>query len=216
MTAHLLIALENLQKQLLMLATRVEEQLQRSVNAFCDRNVTLAQEVIEGDREIDQLEVDVEEECLKILALYQPLAMDLRFVVTALKMINDLERIGDLAGNLAQRVTDISKTAALKDPFDVRRMAEMSKEMLRQSIDAFIQSDSKLANHVLALDEEVDRMHRSNFEIIRTAIVKDNENSATIISYLSVSRYFERIADLATNIAEDVIYMVEGSIVRHG
>lgn len=215
MSLHLIKAIEGLKRSLLSLATLAEEQLSQAVRSLRERNATLAKEVAGRDSELDEIEVDIEEECLKILALYQPVALDLRFVIAVLKINNELERIGDLAQNIAYRTTDIASFPPSKEPFNVSEMADKVKLMVRNSIDSLIKTDSSLARKVCEADQAVNKIHRANFEVIHQHIVREPLDSKYLIEFLSVSRYLERIADSATNVAEDVIYLVEGNIVRH-
>ena len=176
----------------------------------------MARQVIENDIEIDQTEIDVEEECLKILALHQPVAIDLRFIVAVLKMNNDLERIGDLAVNIAERALLLNEQVKIDFPFDFSGIAEKTQRMLRSSLDAMVNLNPPLAREVCALDDEVDAINRKMYDQVKAAIQEHPENVDSLIALLSVSRYLERIADHATNIAEDVLYMIEGHIARHG
>ncbi len=206
---------EKLKKMLLSLCSQVEKQLWLAVNSIKERNIEMAQEVIDTDSEIDQNEVDIEEECLKILALYQPVAIDLRFIVTALKINNDLERIGDLAVNIAEHSEFLSRHDPVTVPFDFDLMAEKSKAMLRKGIEALVNMDNELAAKVCAMDDEVDAINKEMYDLVKQSILARPANIEGLIHLLSVSRHLERIADHATNIAEDVIYMVEGKIIRH-
>jgi len=169
----------------------------------------------ETDIEIDQMEVNIEEECLKILALYQPVAIDLRFIITALKINNDLERIGDLAVNLAERSTFLAGQQKVDVPFDFDEMTEKTKSMLRKSLEALVNMDSKQAYEVCAADDEIDAMNSKMYLIVQDMICTHSEQTKSLIHLLSASRHLERVADHATNIAEDVIYMIEGKIIRH-
>ncbi len=178
-----------------------------------DRN--LANTVIEADTEIDRMEVDVEEEVLKILALYQPVAADLRFVVAVLKINNDLERMGDLARNIAKRVVFLASCDRFDLPVDFRGMATRAQGMVKDSLDALVNSDTALAHKVRDSDDEVDALRRIIEKQIEQQIAAHSERTDCLMRLSSVARHLERIADMATNIAEDVIYMVEGEIVRH-
>jgi phosphate transport system protein len=161
------------------------------------------------------MEVELEEECLKVLALHQPVAIDLRFIIAVLKINNDLERIGDLAANISERTVALAESDRIDPPFDFTAMAASTQQMLKGSLDCLVQMDTALAQHVLDLDDEVDAMHSRNFQLIKDQIRRHPENLESLTHYLTVSRHLERIADLATNIAEDVYYMIEGEIVRH-
>lgn len=215
MTIHMSNEIERLKKMLLSLCSRVEEQLWQAVQSIKDRDGQLAQKVIDQDYTIDQDEIDVEEECLKILALYQPVAIDLRFIITALKINNDLERIGDLSVNVAERSEFLSRRQPVTVPFDFDLMAEKTQAMLRKGIQALINQDKDLAHEVCGMDDEVDAINKDMYELVKKSILENPSDIECLIHLLSVSRHLERIADHATNIAEDVIYMVEGKIVRH-
>jgi len=215
MSVHLQRAIDQLKKDLLSLCALVEEQTQIAVRALLSRDDELAHEAVCRDLEIDQREVEVEEECLKILALYQPVAADLRFIVAALKINNDLERIGDLAVNIARKAITFASGQPMEIPFDLAGMWEKTQAMLRDSLDCLVNLDSALANAVCARDNEVDALKRAIRLKAEEMIRKNPERAPTLLTLVAVSRNLERIADHASNIAEDVIYMVEGRIVRH-
>ena len=215
MSAHLKKEIDNLKKELLTLCGIVEESLWQAVKSIKNRDVKLAEKVIDSDIEIDQMEVKVEEDCLKILALHQPVAIDLRFIITALKINNDLERIGDLAVNIAERSQFLSAQKPIDMLFDFETMAEKTQAMVKKSLDALVNIDCDLASQVCEADDEIDAINRQMYDQVKGQIKQAPENIETLIHLLSVSRHLERIADHATNIAEDVIYMVKGEIVRH-
>jgi len=215
MAKHLQKELDKLKLQLLSLGATVEETVQKAVKSVATRDINLAKEILESDEIIDKLEVEVEEEALKILALYQPVANDLRMVVAILKINNDLERIGDLSVNIAEQSYYIGQQKNLQLPFDFQSMAEKTANMLKKSLDSLVQVDADLAYEVCYADDEVDKIHRSLYPILYSEVKKDPNNIEIMIRFLSISRNVERIADYATNIAEDVIYMINGSIVRH-
>lgn len=207
--------LDKLKKQLLGLTAVVEETVQQAIKALLEYDVALAKKVIDGDERIDDMEVELEESCLKVLALHQPVAVDLRFLVAVLKINNDLERIGDLATNIAERAVALAGEQRIEPPYDVNRMADLAQKMLKGSIDCLVQTDIRLAKTVLDFDDDVDAMHSENFRLIKDGIRNNLQHLDPLSQYLTVSRHLERIADLATNIAEDVYYMIEGEIVRH-
>jgi phosphate transport system protein len=207
--------MDKLKKQLLELSAVVEESVQSSITSLEKIDRVLAEKVIAGDDQIDRMEVELEEECLKVLALHQPVAIDLRFIIAVLKINNDLERIGDLSANISERTVALAESARIDPPFDFTAMAASTQQMLKGSLDCLVQMDTALAQHVLDLDDEVDAMHSHNFQLIKDQIRQHPENLESLTHYLTVSRHLERIADLATNIAEDVYYMIEGEIVRH-
>ena len=216
MPEHLKREIERLKKSILTLCALVEEDVRKAAQSIAERNVELARSIIDKDEIIDHMEIEVEEECLKILALYQPVAVDLRLIVSVLKINNDLERIGDLAVNIAGQAAYLAAQERVEVPFNVQGMAETVQSMLKSSVDALVNMDSDLARRVCATDDEVDAIHREMYVRVQDAILQKPEAVDRLIRYLSVSRSFERIADHATNIAEDVIYLVEGEIVRHG
>jgi phosphate transport system protein len=215
MARHLQTEIEKLKKKILLIGAMVEEAQQKSVKAVLDRNAALARSVIESDKEIDRLEVELEEECLKVLALHQPVAVDLRFIVAILKINNDLERIGDLAVNIAGRAEFLARQERLAIPYDLADMAQAVRGMLKQSLDALVNLDLETASRVCAADDKVDEANRKMYQLVMQAIRDNPDQMESYINMLSVSRYLERIADHATNIAQDAIYFMEGEIVRH-
>jgi len=215
MVTHLEIELGRLRKKLLRLCAAVEESLRDALSALARRDGQLAARIIDNDAEIDRREVDLEEDCLKVLALYQPVARDLRLIVAVLKINNDLERIGDLAVNIAERVASLCHRAPIASPYDVLGMGEHSRTMLRKSLDAFVNLDSQLAHDVCRMDDTIDAMNREAYPKIVKAMEGHPDELEALISYISISRNLERVADHTTNIAEDVIALLEGEIVRH-
>jgi len=215
MPAHLLREVENLKKDILALGALAEQAVRDATRAIEDRDEELARRVIDNDIKLDEMEVQVEENCLKILALYQPVATDLRFIIAVLKINNDLERVGDLAVNIAERAAFLATQPPLNISFDFLRMAGKAQQMLKRSLDALVGFDAGIAHDVCAGDDEIDAMNRQVYLIIGEAIHTHPDQTESLIHTLSVSRHLERIADHATNIAEDVIYMIDGSIVRH-
>ncbi|HUT64449.1 MAG TPA: phosphate signaling complex protein PhoU [Anaerolineae bacterium] len=207
--------IEKLKQHILTLVAEVEENVSMSVNALINYNSELAEKVINIDLKIDQMEVELEEECLKILALHQPVANDLRFIIAVLKINNDLERISDLAVNISERAEFLVTRKRIDISFDFSVMAQKSQDMLRKSIDALVTLNTDIAYEVCKADDEVDGLNREFYDIVKTVIRKNPEYIEEMTHYLGVSRHLERIADHATNIAEDVIYMIDGNIVRH-
>jgi len=207
--------IDALKQQILLVGALVEEAIAKAVAALINRDRNMAKSVIQADDEIDRMEVDVEEEVLKILALYQPVAADLRFVVAVLKINNDLERMGDLATNIAKRVVFLANAERFDLPVDFRGMATRVKSMVKESLDALVNADTLLAQRVRESDDEVDTQRRIIEKQIEQQIATHPERTDCLMSFSSVARHLERIAEMATNIAEDVIYMVEGEIVRH-
>lgn len=216
MTVHFAFEIEKLKKMILGLGAQVENNLNRAVLSMVRKDTELADQVIELDALIDRLEVDVEEECLKILALHQPVAIDLRFIVACLKINNDLERIGDLAVNVAERAKLLAKKKDIPSiALDLAGMADKTQIMVRRSLDALVNMDSKLAASVRTSDDEVDELNRFVYRQVKQGLREHPENISALLHLLLSARQLERIADHATNIAKDVIYMVEGKIVRH-
>lgn len=216
MPVHLQREVERLKRQVLSLCAVVENSVRLAVKSVSENNRALASQVVENDIAIDQAEIDVEEECLKILALHQPVAIDLRFIVAVLKMNNDLERIGDLAVNIAERAIFLNSQMQIAIPFDFSGIAQKTQAMFRSSLDALVNMDAGLARQVCSLDDEVDSINRQMYDQVKGMIREHPEHIDSLIALLSISRYLERIADHATNIAEDVLYMIQGHIVRHG
>lgn len=215
MPQHLQREIENLKKKILTLGARVEEAVRKATLSIQKRDRELAMQVIQSDYEIDQSEVEIEEDCLKILALHQPVAIDLRFIVAVLKINNDLERIGDLAVNVAERSDFLATRGPVGVSLDFVTMAEKAQSMLKNSLDALINLSVETAQRVCSSDDEVDAVNRQMYLEVQKALRAKPEKIESLIHLLSVSRHLERIADHATNIAEDVIYMVDGQIVRH-
>ena len=207
--------LQKLKMRILSLGTMVEERVRMAIKAVETRDEKLAKRIIEMDREIDENEVEVEEECLKILALHQPVAVDLRFITAVIKINNDLERIGDQAVNISQRVVSMARRPPVTVPFDYKLMAEKTEAMLRESLDALVNLDADLAHKVCLKDDEVDDINREIYDKVKEAIRSHPDRVGYMINLLLVSRHLERIADLTTNIAEEVIYLIEGEISRH-
>lgn len=216
MKIHLQTELDRLRKQLFHLSSVVEENLKLAMRAVRDGDSGLAEIVRKNDAEVDALEVEVEEECLKILALHQPVAVDLRFLVAALKMNNDLERIGDLAVNIAG-IQPRLKSDKCPPLFGERlqSLGEKAQRMLRGSLESLMNMDTAGARKVLAADDEVDLDYKNFIGILKDELAGEPAHVETVISWLLAAKSIERIADLATNIAEDTIYTVEGQIIRH-
>ena len=215
MPKHLQREIELLKKGLLSLGARVESSVRDAALSIENHDAELAQKVIESDIEIDYSEVEVEEDCLKILALHQPVAIDLRFIVAVLKINNDLERIGDLAVNVAERGAYLASQPKLDISIDLVEMGYKAQLMLKNSLDSLINHDAHLAHQVCISDDQVDAINRQMYMEVQDEILKNPKQISALIHLLSASRHLERIADHTTNIAEDVIYMIEGQIVRH-
>ncbi len=215
MTLHFQREVDKLKKMILSEATFVEESLKKALRALKDGDASLAKAVYEADAKIDQMEIDVEEEALKILALHQPVAIDLRFIIAVIKLNSDLERIGDLTANIAHRIPSFVSFPTINLSGRIFKMADLAEKMVRDVLNALIDMNVELAQDVCAVDEEVDALHKEMFGYVQNKIQTDMENIEFYLYQLGISRYLERIADHATNIAEDVMYMVSGKISRH-
>jgi len=217
MVQHSLLAKEitKLKRQLLAIGNQVAENLTDAVSAVEKKDAAFARSISERDRKIDQMEVDLEEECLKVLALYQPVAIDLRFIVTVLKVNNDLERIGDLAANIADQAEMLASLQNVNIVFDFAQMAQKSQAMFTSSLNALINTNVGSAHKVIIADDEIDELHKQMYTQVEAAIARDLAGTKIYIMQIGLSRSLERVADLATNIAQDIIYLSTGEIVRH-
>ncbi len=215
MQRHFHEELEALKQTLLAMGGLVEDQIRRVMKALLERDDAMAQEVIERDRQVNSYDVEVDEQCVSLLALYQPAAGDLRFITTAMKIVTDLERIGDQAVNIAQRVLELNREPQLKPYIDLPRMAEKAQRMVTESLDAFVARDTALARQVCGEDSEVDLLKEQIFRELLTFMMEDPRTIPRAIRLILISRFIERVADHATNIGEMVVYLVEGKMVRH-
>jgi phosphate transport system protein len=207
--------LEKIKKQILSLGAMVEERVRMALQAIETSDADLAQRIIKTDYEVDEMEVDIEEDCLKVLALHQPVAIDLRFLIAVIKINNDLERIGDQAVNIAERLDVIAKRGPLDLFFDYTSMGARAQNMLKMSLDALVNLDYDMAFKVVLMDDEVDQKKREAYDRIKLAMRDNPDKIGYLINLLLISRHLERLADHATNIAEEVIYLIEGDIIRH-
>lgn len=212
---HLTRDLEKLKKEILLLGSMVEESITKAIIAVTQRRPELCNEVIQGDEQIDEKEVQVEDICLKILALHQPVAKDLRFIVSVLKMNSYLERMGDLAQNIAERAHYLSTHEEIELPTNFDEMATTVRQMVRESLDSLVTADANLARSIADIDDKVDDINESVFAEMQDRMMEDSRVIKRAQNVISISYQLERIADLANNIAEDVVFMVEGQIVRH-
>jgi len=215
MAKHMQHDIDKLKAKIIAMGEAVEDRVYQATLSVINRDPIKANAVIKGDREIDDMEVEIEEDCLKILALYQPVAIDLRFIVAALKINSDLERIGDLAVNIAERGVFLAGQEKFIIPFDLTAMVSLAEKMVTESIDALINHDVRLAHHIRAADDTMDAMNREMYTQLKGMLTTDTEHVNNLLHVLSVGRHLERIADHATNIAEDVIYLVDAQIIRH-
>jgi phosphate transport system protein len=215
MPRHFHEELDALKQTLLAMGGLVEDQMRHVMQALLDRDDALAKEVVERDRQVNAYDVEVDEQCVELLALHQPTAGDLRFITTAMKIVTDLERIGDQAVNIGQRVVELNREPQLKPYIDLPRMAARAQAMVKESLDAFVARDTELARRVCAEDDEVDALKEQIFRELLTFMMEDPRTIPRAIRLILISRCIERVADHATNIAEMVIYLVEGKMVRH-
>ena len=207
--------LDELKKELLRMGGRVEAIIQKSVEALKRRDATLAEEVLEDDKAIDRMEIDVEERCVSLLALRQPMAVDLRFITSALKISNDLERVGDHAVNIAGSAIRLAASPSLKPLVDIPRMADLAAGMLREALDAFVRRDAATARRLVRRDDEVDDLNRQLFRELVSFMIEDPTTVTRAMELVLVARNLERVADLATNVAEEVVYIAEARIIKH-
>src|SRR5205085_2002279 len=215
MPRHFHEELDALKQTLLAMGGLVEDQIRRVMRALVERDDEQARDVIARDRDVNAYENEIDEKCVELLALHQPAAGDLRFITTAMKIVTDLERIGDQAVNIAQRALELNREPQLKPYIDLPRMAEKSQRMVKESLDAFVTRDTELARRVCAEDAEVDALKEQIFRELLTFMMEDARTIPRAIRLILISRFLERVADHATNIAEMVVYMVESKIVRH-
>ncbi len=216
MERHFDEELKDLNVRILKMGALAEEAIMSSVKSLKEQDKGLALKVIDSDKQIDMMELEIEERCLEMLALHQPIAIDLRFITTAMKLNNELERIADLAVDIAQRVLEIVDKPLLKPLVDIPKLCAIAQNMVKQGIDAFVNRDIELAKKVVLTDPEADKLR--NFvqdELINDYIAKDKSTAPRAVPLLLIARHLERICDHATNIAEDVIYMVQAKVVRH-
>lgn len=218
MSVHLSKEINRLKEMMTRLCTSVEESMKLALTCVLNHDKEMAKKIIANDKEIDKLEIELEEECLKILALHQPVAIDLRYVIACLKMNNDLERIGDLSANIAKNMVAIVEMQTIRE-FERNHLAQMmeqAQKMLKESLDALFELDEQLAVQVCNSDDIVDELNRKMHVEVAERIKEDPERVEYFMRLLFVSRGIERIADYATNISEDIIYMINGEIIRHG
>jgi phosphate transport system protein len=215
MQRHFDQELKDLKAKLLRMGGMVEDQIQGALRALVDRDSVLAREVIENDHRVNALDVEVDENCLSLLALQQPTARDLRFITTAMKISTELERMSDLSENICERAIELNEEPQLKPYIDIPRMANAALKMVRDALDAFVASDSGLAREVCADDDFIDDLTEQLFRELLSFMLEDPTTISRAIRITFIAKYLERIADHATNVAELVVYMVEGKIIRH-
>ena len=215
MQRHFHEELDVLKQTLLAMGGLVEDQIRRVMQALVERDDELARDVIARDREVNAYENEIDEKCVELLALHQPTAGDLRFLTTAMKIVTDLERIGDQAVNIAQRTVELNSEPQLKPYIDLPRMAEAAQAMVKGSLDAFVARDTALARRVRGQDEAVDAINHQIFRELLTYMMSDATTIPRAIRLILIARFLERVADHATNIAEMVVFLVESRMVRH-
>ncbi|HEX9019752.1 MAG TPA: phosphate signaling complex protein PhoU [Nitrospirota bacterium] len=207
--------IEALKERVLKMGGFVEDSIRKSVTALVERDQKLSVEVIDGDAIVNNYDVEIEEECIRFLAIWQPTGSNLRFVTTAIKIITDLERMGDLAVDICERAIELNDEPPLKPYIDIPRMAEAAQKMLKDSLDAFVAKDAELAIKVCAADDFVDNLNQQIFNELLVYMLKDPKNISRAVRLTYITKYLERIADHATNIAEMVVFMVKGKVIRH-
>ena len=216
MSLHLHRDLDKLKKEVLRLGNMVELAINNAFLALNNRDSSYVEEVLTNEEKINEMEVQIEEECLKILALHQPVAVDLRFLVVVLKVNNDLERMGDIAKNIAERAKDLMESDVIPDLGQpMQGLPDLVRTMVTSSLDSLVKLDDQLARKIIEMDDEVDQINRDMYVAVKSLVAEQPSIADSAINLLSCSRNMERIGDLATNIAEDVIFVVEGKVVRH-
>jgi phosphate transport system protein len=207
--------IELLKELLLRMGALVEDQISESIRALLERDTDVAQRVIEADNAIDQMELEIDQYTIELIATMQPAAVDLRFVAAAMKITPELERIADLAVDVCERAIELNREPLLKPLIDIPRLARISQDMVRQSLDAFVRRDAALARAVISRDDEADQLTEQSFRELLTYMLEDSRNISRAIRLTFVGKYFERMADGATNICEMVVYLAEGKVIKH-
>jgi len=214
-TRHFQDELDQLKARLLEMGGLAEDRLRRAVQALVERDLTIVEQVVASDAAINELHIELDDRCFKLLALHQPMAVDLRAIVSAVKINTDLERVGDLAVNIAEAARRYLQHPPVKELIDIPRMAVIAQDMLRDALDAFVRRDLDLAQHVLDRDDELDALKTQVFRDLLTHMLRDQQTIEPSLELILISRHLERIGDHATNVAEDVIFMVTARDVRH-
>jgi phosphate transport system protein len=215
MERHFHEELQKLKETLLIMASAVETSISKAIDALVERNSPLAEEVIQMDQKINNLEVSIDEQCLKLLATQQPMAIDLRFITSAMKINNDLERMGDHSVNIAELVKILNEQELLKPLIDIPRMANLAQMMVKDSLDSFINGNVEQAQSVCIRDDEVDKLDDQLFRELLTYMMNDTQTIARALDLVLISKNLERIADLSTNIAEEVIFIYRAKMIKH-
>ena len=207
--------IEHLKELLLRMGAMVEDQINESIRALLERDTAVAERVIAGDSEIDQMELEIDQHTIELIAVMQPAAVDLRFVAAAMKITPELERIADLAVDVCERAIELNREPQLKPLVDIPRLARMAQDMVRHALDAFVRRDPVLAREVIGRDDEVDSLTEQSFRELLTYMLEDSKNISRAIRLTFIGKYFERMADGATNICEMVVYLAEGKVIKH-
>jgi len=207
--------IENLKELLLRMGAVVEDHISQSIRALLERDTAVAQAVIDADVAVDRMELEIDQHTVELIAMMQPAAVDLRFVTTAMKITPELERIADLAVDVCERAIELNREPPLKPLIDIPRLARISQDMVRQALDAFVRRDATLAREVIARDDEVDLLTEQSFRELLTYMLEDSRNISRAIRLTFVGKYFERMADGATNICEMIVYLAEGKVIKH-
>jgi len=215
MERHFEQKLDALKEHLLVMGGRAEAIIHKSIEALQRRDAALAREVFADDRVIDRMEIEVDEQCVALLALQQPMARDLRFILAALKISNDLERVGDHAVNIAEGAERLADQPLLKPLVDIPRMAQLAAGMLKDALNAFVRGDAETARRLVRRDDEVDQLNHQVFRELLTFMIEDPHTISRAMELILVSRNLERVGDMATNVAEEVVFMTEARIIKH-
>lgn len=202
-------------EKILRMGALVEEQIANAIKALVERNHDLARHVISNDHRVNALDVDIDEDCLRLIALYQPMASDLRFLTTAMKIATELERMSDLAENICERAIELNEEPQLKPYIDIPRMGDHAQNMVKEALDSFVNRDARLARKVCTDDDVVDALTHQIFRELLSFMIGDPRTISRAVRITFISKYLERVADHATNVAELVVYLVEGKIIRH-
>ena len=207
--------IEHLKELLLRMGAMVEDSINESIRALLERDTAVAQRVIDADTEIDRMELEIDQHTIELIAMMQPAAVDLRFVAAAMKITPELERVADLAVDVCERAIELNREPPLKPLIDIPRLARITQDMVRQSLDAFVSRDAALAREVIARDDEVDLLTEQSFRELLTYMLEDSRNISRAIRLTFIGKYFERMADGATNICEMIVYLAEGKVIKH-
>jgi phosphate transport system protein len=207
--------IEHLKELLLRMGAMVEESISDSIRALLERDTAIAQRVIDNDTQVDQMELEIDQHTIALIAMMQPAAVDLRFVAAAMKITPELERVADLAVDVCERAIELNREPPLKPLIDIPRLARITQDMVRQSLDAFVRRDAALARQVIARDDEVDLLTEQSFRELLTYMLEDSRNISRAIRLTFIGKYFERMADGATNICEMIVYLAEGKVIKH-